>query len=81
MDDATSRLVLRMSDPDNIAVMMNAVKAQIKTVQRPVEVFTKFIRILYSQPALLDLLQQLLEEYGEPASSFPPCMHENRLLE
>ena len=65
MDDATSRVVLGVTDPDNVSLLMNAVKAQIKEAQRPVEAFTKFIRILQSQPALMDLLQRLLEEYGE----------------
>ena len=65
MDDASSRLVQGKSDLDNVGVLINAVKVQIKTTQRPVEVFTKFISILHSKPALTGLLQQLLEEYGE----------------
>ena len=65
MADASSRLVLGKTDSDNISMFMNAVKAQINSSQRPADEFTKFIMILQSQPALENLCQQLLEDYGE----------------
>ena len=73
MDDATSRVVLGVPDPDIVGVLMNAVKAQIKAASRPVEPFTKFIRMLHSNTALKSLLQRLLEEYGELFKNINVC--------
>ena len=63
--NAASAVVIGYSRYEQTSKLVDAVKGKISASQEPGREFTKFIEILQSNPQLVDLVEKLLNEYGE----------------